>query len=183
MSSAYSLVRGLQGRSRLLNSNNLTLKLRAGMAATYRSGDHGASTFWWVLFDFLTPVMCVVMFWPITELLLDLSHPFERTFHGADLLPLASVLILGSIRELESTCKSAPDFPQHEKKRHLGLFFAIALLCGYAILHYYALTHEIPKETDHHISKGLTGISQISLSAALLSGAFCFWLKSLKPLP
>lgn len=141
--------------------------------------DHNASVIWWLLFDYTIPVFCIVIFWPVADYLLDLSHAYERTFYGADLIPLSSVLILGVVREIEMKSRLGLISQDHENVRSIGLFVAMILLAIYAILRFYVLKQAIPEVDDIPVRKALTSISTFSLLAIGASGAFCFWLKSL----
>lgn len=149
------------------------------MARASTKQDHTASLVWWLLFDYTIPIFCIVVFWPVAEHLLDVSHAYERTFYGADLLPLSSVLILGAVRELEMKARLELITEDFENVRSLGLFLAMVLLAVYAILRFYVLRQDIPADATTPVKQSLTSIATFSLVVVAAAGALCFWLKSL----
>jgi hypothetical protein len=140
--------------------------------------EHDASLIWWFLFDYTIPVFCIVVFWPVAAYLHDLSHAYERTFYGADLIPLSSVLILGVVREVEMKNRLGLIPESHENIRSIGLFLAMILLAIYAILRFYVMKQDIPADANVGVKGAVTSIATFSLVVVVAAGAFCFWLKS-----
>jgi hypothetical protein len=140
---------------------------------------YGSEMLGWALFEYFIPVLCIVIFWPVAHYLSSLAYPYERTFHTADLIPLASVLILSAVREIEIKHRLGAIQNGCENARNIGLFIVLLFLMVYAILRFSVLSHEIPSSPDKPISEILTAASTFSLIVIIFTGAYCFWLKSL----
>lgn len=148
------------------------------MSATDDRNQRG-SLVWWLLFDYSLPVFFIVVFWPVAAYLMKLPHAFERVFHGADLIPIASILILGAIRELDTKRRIGLIGDEMENWRSLALFVSIVLLVGYGIFRFHSMRYEFPSDALAPIDGTIAGISRVSLMIVVCAGAFCFWLKSL----
>jgi hypothetical protein len=144
-----------------------------------RRGHQRGSLVWWLLFDYLLPVFFIVIFWPVAVYLMKLPYAFERVFHGADLIPVASILILGAIRELDTKRRLGLIGDEAENWRSLALFVSIILLVVYAILRFHVMRYDFPANAEVPIDETITGIARVSLWVVVSAGAFCFWLKSL----
>jgi hypothetical protein len=160
-----------------------TSNKEVGPVATRKKGEHSASVLWWFLFEYTVPVLCVVIFYFVAKYLHEVAHAYEKTFYGADLLPLASVLILGAVRELEIKAKLGVIENDREKTRMCGWFLAMVILVFYAILRFYVLKQDVPVSPDEPVKASLTAIATFSLFVIAATGALCFWLRTLsKPI-
>ena len=134
--------------------------------------------FGWFLFDYTLPVFFIVVFWPIAAFLLRKSHPFDRVFHTADLIPLGSILLLSSLREIDTEHQLGRMEKQCEYRRILGLFIAVIFLFAYAIFRYYSFEISFPDTDDKPVDQIITAISYCSLAAIAFCGGYALWLKS-----
>src|ERR1700744_3109638 len=125
--------------------------------------------FGWFLFDYALPVLFIVAFWPIAAFLLHKAHPFDLVFHTADLIPLGSILLLASIRELDTEFKLGRLAEPCENRRLLGLFICMVLLSAYAICRYHSFEVTFPDE-GHPVDESLAAISVFSLCAVGFCG-------------
>src|SRR5690349_8318604 len=98
---------------------------RAGMQDDQK---YRGIVFDWFLFDYLLPVFFIAIFWPIAAYFLKMSHPFDRVFHTADLIPLGAILMLASIREIATECELGRMKVTCKRRRSLALFVSFILL-------------------------------------------------------
>lgn len=131
----------------------------------------------WFLFDYALPVLFVVAFWPIAAFLLHKSHPFDLVFHTADLIPVGSILLLASVRELETEYKLGRVDDPCESRRLVGLFFCMVLLLAYAVCRYHSFAMQFP-EDGTAVDPSLEAISLFSVGAVVFCGLYALWLKS-----
>lgn len=131
----------------------------------------------WFLFDYCLPIIFIVGFWPVAAYLLKIPHAFERVFYTADLMPVASLLMLSASREIEMENKLKRTTKEMNFYKQLGIFFPILMLFTYGILRYFSMTHTIPTEATQSLEEPITLIPYICFGSMIVAGSYCFMTK------
>ena len=133
----------------------------------------------WVLFELLLPVFFVLAMWPVCVYLLALSHAYERSLGGADLIPVAAVLLITvSIDGLYG------EISRHHKSVALfvccvtSLAMSMVLLVAYGFIKIEYLRYNFPSR-DVAISSALTLAADLSIASMLLATAAASAIKVL----
>lgn len=132
----------------------------------------------WFLFDYVLPVFFIVIFWPVAAVFLNKAHAFERAFHTADLIPLGSILLLASIREVETEFKLGRMKHACDSQRGLALVICFFLLSAYVLCRYKTFECPIPEDPRVPVDGVITEISRFSFVAVAFCGIYALWLKS-----
>ncbi|MBX9896283.1 MAG: hypothetical protein K2Y09_14125 [Nitrosomonas sp.] len=105
----------------------------------------------WFLFDYCLPIFFIVVFWPVALFLLKIPYAFEQALSTADLIPIASLLMLAASREIELENKLNRISDELNFYRQLGIFFPIPMLSLYSLLKYYSLSYQFPAEENQTV--------------------------------
>ena len=132
---------------------------------------------WWMLFDLCLPAVFVAMFWPVRVYLLDQSLAFERAFYTVDLLPIASILLIGVAREIELE----RDLGRISRKlgglRDAGIFLAMVIMLIYSVIRYFSLEYSFPDQGSVE-AVAVRAAPYLSGGVLLIAGTFGFYAKS-----
>lgn len=131
----------------------------------------------WFLFDYCLPIIFIIGFWPVALFLLKIPYAFEKVLSTADLIPIASLLILAASREIDTENKLNRIDSDMNILRQLGIFFPILMLFLYSILKYYYMTYQFPEQIDQKVDAVICAIPYLSFITIVFAGAFCFMTK------
>ncbi len=131
----------------------------------------------WFLFDYCLPIIFIIGFWPVALYLLKIPYAFEKVLSTADLIPIASLLILGASREIDTENKLNRINSDMNMLRQLGIFFPILMLFLYSLLKYYYMTYVFPEKINQQIDEVICTIPYLSFTTIIFAGAFCFMTK------
>ncbi|MDG9667695.1 hypothetical protein ONV78_08135 [Hahella sp. CR1] len=133
----------------------------------------------WFLFDYLLPVLFIIGFWLVAALLIKMPYAFERVLSTADLMPIASILMLSVFREIDAEIKlnRVPEKITITVQKNLAIFFPIVILCVYCIAKYYTMNYTFPTENGKEIDNIIKAIPYASFISIIFSGIFCFSAK------
>jgi len=133
--------------------------------------------FLWLIFEICVPIAFVVAVWPIAEYLLRLPHSFERTLSGADLMPLAALILIGTV--LETTFDDA--VPRNKNVFLFMLtftaFLAIMLLFTYGFMKAESFKFDIAAMDSTSYDGKMTLFSKVAFVSILVSSVFAVFLK------
>ncbi|WP_411726443.1 hypothetical protein, partial [Methyloglobulus sp.] len=89
------------------------------------------SLFSWFCFDFCLPIIFIVGFWPVAFFLIKTPYAFEKVFCTADLIPVASLLMLSASREIDIESRLSRIIRDMDVYKQLGVFVPMLLLFVY----------------------------------------------------
>jgi hypothetical protein len=124
-----------------------------------------------------TTVTFIVAFWPIAAFLLHKQYPFDLVFYTADLIPVGTILLLASVREIDTEYKLGRLQKPCERRRLLGLFICMILLSAYAVCRYHSFEIKAPEDAAS-LDQSSDAISVFSLLAVGFCGLYALWLKT-----
>lgn len=131
----------------------------------------------WFLFDYCLPIIFIVVFWPIGLYLLKIPFAFEKVLSSADLMPIASLLMLAVSREIDMENKLGRITNEMDTSKYVGLFLSILILLFYACFKYYYMTYSFPINSDVNLDEVISIIPYISFATVICALTFCFSTK------
>lgn len=132
----------------------------------------------WIYFDFGLPVFLIIIIWPICQFLIGLEHSFERVFSTADLIPIGSVLMLATSREIDIENRLNRISRDMDGFQQAGLFIPIITLIVYIVLKYYCLTFSFPAAgSTVELDATMKALPYLSFVIIFCSFTFCFAAK------
>lgn len=131
----------------------------------------------WFFFDYCLPIVFIVGFWPIADFLLKTPYAFERVFSSAELVPVASILMLGVSREIDTEKNLGRIGKDMNIFRQLGIFFPIVMLSAYCVLKFYSMGYDFPSKSGDSVDLVIERIPYVSIFSVIFAGAYCFAVK------
>lgn len=134
-------------------------------------------TYTWFFLELVLPVFFVLLIWPVSKFLLGLSYSYERSLGGADLIPVACILLItvaveALFGEVVRKSKSLP----LTMISITALAISMPLLAGYGFLKVEYLRYSFP-DTNVGIKDGLTLAADISVAALAMTAAIACTIK------
>ena len=135
-------------------------------------------TFTWFLLEFVLPTFFVFLLWPVSRYLLNLSYPYERSLAGADLIPVACILLITVavealfgevVRESKSSTLTMISVA--------ALVISMILLAGYGFLKAEYLRYTFPS-SEVKVSNGITLAADLSVASLILTAVIACTIKA-----
>jgi len=143
------------------------------MSIEFIKQEYRNSLFCWFCYDFFLPIFFTVGFWPVAQFLVKTPFAFEKVFSSADLLLVASLLMLSSSREIDIENKLNRISCDMHVYKQLGIVIPIVLLFMYCVLKYYSITYQFPMKPGEPIDDVIRLIPYLSFTAVSMAGVFC----------
>lgn len=132
----------------------------------------------WLGAEMFLPAFFVVMLWPVTKYLLELPHAYERALAGADLVPVASILLItAAVDGLFGEITRAKRSTFLMVLCILALVASLVMLSGYGFIKAEYMRYDFPKKGE--AVREIIGIcADISMAVFLTSGVYSTLIKA-----
>lgn len=127
----------------------------------------------WLLFEFVLPVFTLTWLWPMMAYLGDLPFAFEHVFAGADVVPVAALLMLNVWREIELHARAGYRLTRAlEHFQFAAILLPVAILILYGFVKYHLMCNPLPQGAVATLDDRFFAIGFVSLVLLLFAGGF-----------
>lgn len=127
----------------------------------------------WLWFEFMLPMFTLVWLWPMMAYLGQRPYAFQAVFGGADLVPVAALLMLNVWREIDRHARAGGVMtPMLENFQYAAVLVPVGILTLYGFVKYFVMLHPVPSALDEPPDERLLAIGFASLAVLVFAGGF-----------